>query len=214
MYAFQQYVQEHIVVLIDTLHSLGFTNFLNKEVIMGWPEQQKLKTREKILNSAAHLFTNNGFEKISIDMVMKEAGLTRGAFYAHFSSKADLYNAAITQAAKNVQDAISADGQVSKEDMLNRYMSLQHLSGENFNCPIATLITDIQQRDNRVRDTYTQVFEEVVKIVAKLHSELDREAILSRVVLMVGSVAISRALNCEKLAQEVLIASRQTLLSQ
>ena len=57
---------------------------------MPWTTEHKQKSREKILSSAARLFTKKGFDAVSIDDVMRLAGLTRGAFYAHFKSKSDV----------------------------------------------------------------------------------------------------------------------------
>jgi hypothetical protein len=42
------------------------------------------------------LFNRFGFEQVSIDQIMSHAGLTRGGFYNHFDSKAQLYAAAVT----------------------------------------------------------------------------------------------------------------------
>ena len=56
----------------------------------------RAQVREKIVRSARRLFNRHGFNAVSIDDVMAEAGLTRGSFYAYFDSKSDLYANAIT----------------------------------------------------------------------------------------------------------------------
>ena len=47
-------------------------------------------THERILDAAEPLVTANGFAGTSIDDILKSAGLTKGAFFHHFKSKADL----------------------------------------------------------------------------------------------------------------------------
>jgi TetR/AcrR family transcriptional regulator, transcriptional repressor for nem operon len=37
------------------------------------------------------LFNRSGFESVSIDSIVEDAGLTRGGFYTYFKSKSDLY---------------------------------------------------------------------------------------------------------------------------
>ena len=74
---------------------------------MTWNKTHKKNTKERVLQSAAQLFTQEGYEKISINQVMEHAQLTRGAFYAHFDSKSDLYAQAIKTAANNAHQAIS-----------------------------------------------------------------------------------------------------------
>ena len=51
----------------------------------------KDRIRQRILDRSAELFRKRGFEGVSIDNLMAAADLTRGGFYAHFSSKSDLF---------------------------------------------------------------------------------------------------------------------------
>ena len=52
------------------------------------------RTRAEILDHAGRLFRLRGYAGTNIDDVMLAAGLTRGAFYAHFTSKDDLFTEA------------------------------------------------------------------------------------------------------------------------
>ena len=54
---------------------------------MPYSPQHREKTRARIVESARMLFNRHGFEDVTIDMVMGDAGLTRGGFYNHFDSK-------------------------------------------------------------------------------------------------------------------------------
>src|SRR3954465_15842722 len=49
------------------------------------------ETRSKLLRSAQKVFAKVGFEAARLEDIAKEAGHTRGAFYAHFSRKEDLF---------------------------------------------------------------------------------------------------------------------------
>lgn len=48
-------------------------------------------TRERIIASAARVFARKGYHGASLDEVAADAGLTKGAVYWHFQSKADLF---------------------------------------------------------------------------------------------------------------------------
>ena len=50
-------------------------------------------TRRKLLRSAEHIFARDGFEAASIEEIADAAGYSRGAFYANFKSKEDLFMA-------------------------------------------------------------------------------------------------------------------------
>ncbi len=53
-------------------------------------EQRRIATKNKILKIAEKHFKEYEFDKIDINSICIEAGLTKGAFYHHFSSKQQL----------------------------------------------------------------------------------------------------------------------------
>ncbi len=54
-------------------------------------EESRERTRERILDAAARLFVKHGFDGASIDDITAAAGYTKGAFYANFPSKEDVF---------------------------------------------------------------------------------------------------------------------------
>src|SRR4030088_3021283 len=58
---------------------------------MSYPAEHRRLTKQKIVRSAGRLFNRRGFDTVSIDDVMADAGLTRGRFYSYFERKGDLY---------------------------------------------------------------------------------------------------------------------------
>src|SRR3978361_110117 len=58
-------------------------------------KDQKRATRQRILDSAGRRFKSSGIDGSGVATLMSDAGLTNGAFYAHFSSKDDLVATAI-----------------------------------------------------------------------------------------------------------------------
>ena len=76
---------------------------------MSYPAEHRQLTKQKIVRSARRLFNRRGFDTVSIDDVMADAGLTRGSFYSYFESKGDLYAEAVTQILDEKQ-LLSSDG--------------------------------------------------------------------------------------------------------
>ena len=66
---------------------------------MPYSKEHTLNARQRILDSAVHLFSKHGYEGVTLDDLMRGAQLTRGAFYAHFDSKRKVYVEAILHAA-------------------------------------------------------------------------------------------------------------------
>src|SRR3984885_16001457 len=48
-------------------------------------------TRSKLLEAAEQIFARDGFEAARLEDIAAEAGYTRGAFYANFKSKEDIF---------------------------------------------------------------------------------------------------------------------------
>jgi TetR/AcrR family transcriptional repressor of nem operon len=53
------------------------------------------RTREKILDAALSLILDHGFGSTTVDAVVRRAGITKGAFFHHFASKAELARALV-----------------------------------------------------------------------------------------------------------------------
>jgi TetR/AcrR family fatty acid metabolism transcriptional regulator len=49
------------------------------------------ETRQRLLESALSVFARNGYERATVDEIVREAGFSKGAFYVHFESKDDLF---------------------------------------------------------------------------------------------------------------------------
>ncbi len=54
-------------------------------------KEQQAETRSRLMSSAAKLFARRGLENASIEEVSRDAGYTKGAFYANFRSKEELF---------------------------------------------------------------------------------------------------------------------------
>lgn len=64
------------------------------------PNKHQLKTeamRRRLMKSARRIFARDGFEAARIEDIAADSGHTRGAFYAHFKSKEDLFFALLEQ---------------------------------------------------------------------------------------------------------------------
>ena len=173
---------------------------------MAWHKTHKKNTKDKILTSAATLFTTLGFDNVSIDKVMKNADMTRGAFYAHFNSKSDLYAQALVKAATLASETITSGCANTLDGVTQRYLSKEHRD-ERFeiSCPIAFLVTDINQQEDTVKSAYTNIFRGFVKSIES--QTQNHELALQSAVLMIGGLALSKALNDKSLSDKVLSSS-------
>ena len=167
-----------------------------------------------MLNSACKLFLTEGYGSVTVDQVMKDSKLTRGAFYGHFSSKADIYSEAIKFAIANskfvrTSDA-SNDDHVWLGELLDGYLSLEHVRGRN-PCPLAFLATDIVARDKAARRAYSEAYENVNNVIlsyAKKYTACSKQEVLAITAMVIGTVAIARTLDNACAVKDLLAACR------
>jgi AcrR family transcriptional regulator len=82
------------------------------------------ETQAKILDAAQAVFSEQGFDKTQLEEVAARAGYTRGAIYAHYASKEDLFLALVEQRVltrfNSVRQAIEAEPLVAKRPEIFR----------------------------------------------------------------------------------------------
>jgi len=184
---------------------------------MPYTQDHKDRTRLRILSSALRLFSERGFGQVTIDDVMADADLTRGAFYAHFDSKEHLYAESIRHGIET--SAITAiargpKGLATLQKVVGGYLCRGHVDGTVPPCPLAFFSSDVGVRERRVRDTYTHAFRSLAEVLGH-HAgarELDERA-LAIAVLMVGGVAVSTALTDNALKDRILSGCRRAIVN-
>jgi len=178
-------------------------------------KEHKQKSKEKILQSAVQLFTHKGFNKVSIDEVMQHAGMTRGAFYAHFDSKESLYSEAILAGTFNSLIYQHKNAGTLEEvplfDIISVYLSKDHLKRKSSPCMLAFMATDVANEEKQVRQTYTKVFEGFIRVIEETsgNSNINTENAMAIAAMMIGSIAVGRALSNDKLAFQLLESSKE-----
>ena len=63
-------------------------------------------TRHELIGAATRLFAERGYEDTSIEAVLRETGVSRGALYHHFASKEALFEAVLEQVERDVAQAV------------------------------------------------------------------------------------------------------------
>lgn len=182
---------------------------------MPYSKQHKASTRKKILESASRLFAAKGFDQVSIDDLMQDAGLTRGAFYAHFKNKQAVYAKAIISGAKKSRlmekKPHNLDDHEWLKELLFGYISEQHIEQELSPCPLAFLVTDIANREEDVKATYTHMYKRLnksVQLQLNNHSEQQEQDILATTAMMIGAVAIGRVLTDQQTTKKLIQSCR------
>lgn len=81
------------------------------------------KTKQYILETATRLFSEKGFENVKVEDVVKEVGVTRGAFYHYFKSREELISSVMYKSFNESNPFILAQ----KQEGLNALEKLRFL---------------------------------------------------------------------------------------
>lgn len=188
---------------------------------MPYSAEHKQKTRALIIETARKLFNKHGFEGVSIDMIMNGANLTRGGFYNHFKNKEALYAETVSsflmgRGAEWRSDAgidlQNLDPKMARQ-MIEAYLSDQHLKELENQCPMIALPSDIARANDKVRSSYQVLLEAIVGLFENSLSgnkNNARDEALSLAALCIGGMVIARALPDTKLTSEIRHAAKNT----
>src|SRR3954471_18405110 len=114
-----------------------------QEIAMKVSREQAARNREWIVETAAQRFRERGFEGIGVADLMKEAGLTHGGFYGHFSSKEDLIAEAAAHALTGSLALFTEVAERAPADLLpaiaSAYLTTGHRDNPGEGCLLATL---------------------------------------------------------------------------
>ncbi|KQV53878.1 MULTISPECIES: TetR/AcrR family transcriptional regulator [unclassified Duganella] len=188
---------------------------------MPYTAEHKERTRARIVESARKLFNRHGFEQVSIETIMSEAGLTRGGFYNHFGSKDELYAAAVASFTtcnpfrKDIASAPSADPRDMAHRLLNLYLSDKVLEDIENHCPLYALPGDVARAGLSPQRAYTDLIRNLTRIYAhalKDYGDGEQRA-QAIVALCVGGMVLARTTDDPVLRASLRAAARQQALA-
>jgi TetR/AcrR family transcriptional regulator, transcriptional repressor for nem operon len=181
---------------------------------MRYPRIHKRLSREKIVRTAARAFNRRGFNGIGIADIMKEAGLTQGAFSGHFSSKEELIREAIDDAfSQNI--FLEKEGKNrSMDELVGKYLSVSHRDEIEEGCPASSLTAEVSRLPRPTRETFLV---NVRQVLSSIRSRLPENirgsnrdaAAMSIFALLLGSIQLARASRGTKLSKAVLEAAAE-----
>jgi TetR/AcrR family transcriptional repressor of nem operon len=169
---------------------------------------RKARTRAEILDHAARLFRLRGHAGTNIDDIMLAAGLTRGAFYAHFTSKDDLFAEAVRAGHGLLRQL--RDGEPPA--VLKSYLDKAGLSATAQGCTLAALPGDVARAPLAARLAYANILYATIGELARTRRrKLDADATVATI-LAVGAVTLARASGDTRLSDWLLRCAERAAL--
>lgn len=178
-------------------------------------------THERIVSVAARAIRRSGYDGTGVADIMKEAGLTHGAFYSHFASREAMLAEAASKAC--AESAAAAANAVAKEaagaalpSMLGAYLSQAHAENAEYGCPLAALGSETSRQAPEVRRVATRHIKEMCDLIARQSPDWGRpgahEQALVTLSTMVGALLLARAVDDPGLSESLREAALKHLL--
>ena len=177
---------------------------------MRYEKGRKDASRRRIMEVAAERFRNEGIAASGLAGIMSDAGLTNGAFYPHFQSKAELVRESLTSAlddqSKQLQDAFAAGG---LEAVLAAYLSAEHRDNPGSGCVSAALLPELARQPAETRSLFaSRVLAMVQQVASSLPPQVqDPEGVaLALYATLIGTLQLARATQGTALSDRILAA--------
>jgi len=186
-------------------------------ILWGLPamSDKKARTRERILGAATSALIRRGPLDPSVGEVMNAAGLTVGGFYTHFESKEALMLEAFRdllgrrrKLLRQLDDSLSAEERRVLAAAF--YLSRKHRDAGGDACPLPSTLGELSRLPEPFRAVLVEHIELMVADLAG--SPEDADKVLADLALMVGGLALARALGNGELSDRILRAAKSAVL--
>jgi TetR/AcrR family transcriptional regulator, transcriptional repressor for nem operon len=180
---------------------------------MRYEKGRKDASRQKIMEVASERFRRDGIAATGLAAIMSDAGMTNGAFYPHFQSKADLVRETVAAAtgATRFGNFIAEEG---LETAIANYLSPEHRDDPGQGCPLAALLPELARQPLETRRVYADKFLALAREMASAlpAKTKDPEAVAMAIyATLIGSIQLARAAEGTDLSDRILAAGRDAV---
>lgn len=182
--------------------------------------EQREESRARILTSAGRGFRSRGFDGLGVDGLAREAGVTSGAFYAHFASKAEAFREAVVTGMQDLRAGVermrATRGADWRRAFIAFYLGERRKAELPESCALQSLTGEVARADAEARQAYERELQKVVTATADglaARSSVERRAdAIALLALLSGGVSLARAVNDPLLADEIADAVQAAAL--
>jgi TetR/AcrR family transcriptional repressor of nem operon len=188
---------------------------------MGYSQAQKAESRARVLDAAATQIRETGIDSLGVADCMRAAGLTHGAFYAHFDSRDALIVAALEQAIAEGEGRIETSirnaethGKTPLEAIASSYLSERHLKAAGKGCALCALAGEARHSSDMIKGLLGRHLQRLAARLAEAAGIDDEEKSLALMSTVVGAITLARGVDDDALAKRILSGALSLVLSQ
>jgi AcrR family transcriptional regulator len=178
---------------------------------MRYKQDQKEQTREKIIAAAGRCFRKGGFVGIGVDGLAKEAGVTSGAFYGHFSSKAEAFKTVVVSGMEGLRNGVASFQQQYGvnwwEEFTKYYMGPKRTCDLSDSCLLQSLTPEMGRSEESLRQLFETELLKIIKLAAESGTNTADQASIDKTwasfAMLIGGVTLARAVADKKLSDQI-----------
>ncbi len=186
---------------------------------MRYSVEHKKETRRKLLDAAARRFRAEGFDGLGIDGLTKEAGVTNGAFYSNFTSKAEAFRTIVEQGMEELAAGIKASQDTHGENWTDAFADFYFgdvkLNCPEDTCPLPAFAPEVARASEDTRQVFQTKLQNVAQIVSEKLPETGQGAgraqAWTMLAMLAGGVLMARAVQDDDLSLEITRSIREAL---
>jgi AcrR family transcriptional regulator len=178
---------------------------------MRYRPNHKEETRTKILHAIGRGFRWQGYAGIGVDGLAKEAGVTSGAFYGYFPSKADAFQAAAVAGLVELRLAIETLRAKEADRWLEKfaefYMGFKRTCDLKESCALQSLTPEVARAGQETKVAYEAEMLRLIEAIAEGLPEgtlpARRKIAWAILAMLSGGVTLARAINDPKVGTQI-----------
>ncbi len=175
---------------------------------MRYTSEHAEATHARVLDACGRQFREHGFGGIGVEGLSREAGVTSGAFYNHFGSKAGAFAAVVKTGVERLRAGVAYFQRQHGRDWLAAfaayYLSPDHRRDVAGGCALPSLSPEVGRAAKPTREAYEAELLKAAELIASgLPGQPGRAAAWPLLALLAGGVMLSRAVDDEAVAQEI-----------
>jgi TetR/AcrR family transcriptional regulator, transcriptional repressor for nem operon len=171
-------------------------------------KEKVAENKARVVETAARLFREKGFEGVAVADLMHAAGLTHGGFYNHFDSKDELAAQACAQIFEGSVAAIEriaaiedrSERTAALDAYKRRYLSQRSRDAPAARCPMVAFGTDVSRQHGPVRKAYAaglrrylDAFTRALGSAAPPRQKAAREQSIATLAMLAGALSLARS---------------------
>lgn len=182
--------------------------------------EKKEETKQRMVDAAGRGFRQGGFGGTGVDALAKAAGVTSGAFYVHFGSKAQAFSAAVDHGMAELKNGVlyfqAEHGERWWPEFVRFYLGPKRACDLAESCSLQSLSPEVARSDEAVKEAFEAALHDIAQTIVdgprSPRIPRDIDAACAALASLVGAVTLARAVHGTAFAEQIVQSVGKELL--